>query len=49
MVIKRTQHGWQVRSEKGKNLSAPDLPKEQAEKRLKQVEWFKSNRYKNKK
>jgi hypothetical protein len=40
-MIKKTPSGYKVTSEKGKNLSKPTLSKAQAEKRLKQVEWFK--------
>lgn len=40
-VIVKTNQGHQVQSEAGKPLSKPDLSKEQAEKRLQQVERFK--------
>lgn len=40
-MIRKTAKGYQVKSEKGKNLSADNLTKEQAKKRLKQVEYFK--------
>lgn len=40
-MIKKTKEGYQVKSESGKNLSKPNLTKEQAEKRLQQVEAFK--------
>ena len=40
-MIKKTSQGYQVKSESGKNLSKPNLTKGQAEKRLKQVEYFK--------
>lgn len=40
-MIRKTSHGYKVTSEGGKNLSKPDLSKAQAEKRLKQVEYFK--------
>lgn len=40
-MIKKTKQGYQVKSEKGKNLSKPNLTKTEAEKRLKQVEYFK--------
>lgn len=40
-MIKKTKSGYQVKSEKGKNLSKKNLTKKQAEKRLKQVEYFK--------
>ena len=41
-MIKKTSKGYQVKSESGKNLSKPNLTKKQAEKRLKQVEYFKN-------
>ena len=41
IMIKKTKTGYKVVSEKGKALSKPDLTKEQAKKRLKQVEYFK--------
>jgi hypothetical protein len=40
-MIRKTGEGFQVKSEGGKNLSKPNLTKEQAEKRLAQVEMFK--------
>ena len=40
-MIKKTNSGYQVTSEKGKPLSKPNLTKQQAEKRLKQVEYYK--------
>jgi len=40
-MIRKTQNGYQVKSEGGKNLSKPNLNREQAEKRLRQVEFFK--------
>ena len=40
-MIKKTKRGWKVLSKEGKNLSKNDLSKEEAEKRLKQVEMFK--------
>jgi len=40
-MIKKTDKGFQITSEKGKPLSKPNLTKEQAKKRLKQVEYFK--------
>lgn len=40
-MIKKTPSGYKVTSEKGKNLSKPTLTKEQAKKRLQQVEYFK--------
>ena len=43
MTIKKTGKGFEVLSEKGKHLSKPDLTKAEAEKRLKQVEYFKAH------
>jgi len=43
-MIVSTKKGFQVVSEKGKPLSKPDLSKEEAEKRLKQVEYFKNKK-----
>ena len=43
MIIK-TSKGYKVVSESGKNLSKPNLTKEQAQKRLSQVEYFKNKR-----
>ena len=40
-MIVKTSQGHQVKSESGRNLSKPDLSKKQAQKRLKQVEYFK--------
>lgn len=40
-MITKTKQGYQVKSEKGKNLSKPNLTKAEAQKRLKQVEHFK--------
>ncbi len=40
MIIK-TKRGYQVKSEKGKSLSKDNLTKSGAEKRLKEVEYFK--------
>lgn len=40
-MIKKTKSGYQVKSEKGKNLSKPNLTKTEAQKRLKQIEYFK--------
>jgi len=40
-MIVKTKQGYQVKSEKGKNLSKPNLTKKEAEQRLKQVEHFK--------
>ena len=41
-MIEKTKGGYQVKSEKGKPLSKPNLTKQQATKRLKQVEYFKN-------
>jgi len=40
-VIRKEDDGYHVRSKKGKNLGGPYDSKEQAKKRLKQVEYFK--------
>ena len=40
-MIKKTPSGYKVTSEKGKNLSKPDLSKAEAEKRLREIEYFK--------
>jgi len=40
-MIKKVAGGYQVLSEKGKNLGGPYKTKKQAEKRLRQVEFFK--------
>lgn len=40
-MIKKVKNGYKVLSEKGKNLGGPYKTKEEAEKRLKQVEYFK--------
>jgi hypothetical protein len=40
-MIKKTDKGYKVVSESGKNLSKPNLTKTQAAKRLQQVEYFK--------
>jgi hypothetical protein len=42
-MIKKTPSGYKVTSEKGKNLSKPNLTKAQAAKRLGQIEYFKHN------
>jgi hypothetical protein len=41
-MIKKTKRGFKVLSEKGKALSKDDLTKEEAKKRLKQVEYYKN-------
>lgn len=43
-MIEKTKSGYQVKSEKGKPLSKPNLTKKQATKRLKQVEYFKNKK-----
>ena len=43
-MITKTKQGYQVKSEKGKNLSKPNLTKKEAKKRLKQVEHFKNKK-----
>ena len=40
-MITKTKQGYQVTSERGKPLSKPNLTKQQAKKRLQQVEYFK--------
>lgn len=40
-MITKTKSGYQVKSEKGKNMSKPNLTKQEAQKRLKQIEYFK--------
>lgn len=40
-MIRKVKNGYKVLSEKGKRLGAPYKTKEEAEKRLKQVEYFK--------
>jgi hypothetical protein len=44
-MIKKVKDGYKVVSEKkGKNLGAPYKTREEAEKRLRQVEFFKHNK-----
>ena len=43
-MIVKAGSGYQVKSESGKNLSKPGMSKEQAERRLKQVEWFRDHK-----
>jgi hypothetical protein len=43
-VIKKVKGGYKVLSEKGKNLGGPYKTKAEAEKRLKQVEFFKRSK-----
>jgi hypothetical protein len=40
-MIRKTREGYKVLSEKGKNLGGPYKSKSEAEKRLRQVEFFK--------
>lgn len=40
-MIKKTKKGYKVTSEKGKNLSKDDLSYANAEKRLREIEYFK--------
>jgi hypothetical protein len=43
-MIVKTKQGYQVRSESGKPLSKPNLTKQQAQNRLKQVEHYKNKK-----
>jgi hypothetical protein len=43
-VIKKVKAGYQVLSEKGKNLGGPYKSREEAAKRLREVEYFKHNK-----
>jgi hypothetical protein len=43
-MIRKAEGGYKVLSEKGKNLGGPYKSKKEAEKRLKQVEYFKHNK-----
>lgn len=40
-MIVKTKSGYQVKSKTGKKLSKPNLTKKAAEKRLKQIEYYK--------
>ena len=40
-MIRKVKGGWKVLSEKGKNLGGPYPAREEAVKRLRQVEYFK--------
>ena len=42
-MIRKVKGGYKVLSEKGKNLGGPYKTKGEAEKRLRQVEYFKHN------
>jgi hypothetical protein len=49
-MIHKTKNGWEVRSEKtGRRLGGPYPTKEQATKRLQQVEFFKHSAFTKKK
>jgi hypothetical protein len=43
-MIRKVGGGYKVLSEKGKNLGGPYKSKKEAEKRLRQVEYFKHNK-----
>jgi hypothetical protein len=43
-MIKKVSGGYQVVSKKGKNLGGPYKSKKEAEKRLRQVEFFKHSK-----
>jgi hypothetical protein len=43
-MIRKTKEGYKVLSEKGKNLGGPYKSKVEAQKRLRQVEYFKHNK-----
>jgi hypothetical protein len=43
-MIKKVSSGYRVLSEKGKNMGGPYKSKKEAEKRLRQVEYFKRNK-----
>jgi hypothetical protein len=43
-MIKKVKNGYKVLSEKGKNLGGPYKSKAEAQKRLRQVEFFKRHR-----
>ena len=43
-MIEKTKSGYQVKSEKWKPLSKPNLTKQQAKKRLRQVEYYKNKK-----
>jgi hypothetical protein len=43
-MIKKVKSGYKVTSEKGKNLGGPYKTREEAAKRLRQVEYFKHNK-----
>ncbi len=43
-MIKKVRQGYQVLSSKGKNLGGPYPTREEAKKRLRQVEFFKRHK-----
>jgi len=43
-MIKKVKAGYKVLSEKGKNMGGPYKTKAEAEKRLRQVEYFKRHK-----
>ena len=43
-MIVKTGNGYRVESEKGRNLGGPYKTREEAQKRLRQVEYFKHNK-----
>lgn len=43
-MIKKVKGGYKVLSERGKNLGGPYRSKEEAKRRLKQVEFFKQHK-----
>lgn len=43
-MIVKTSKGYVVKSERGKTLSKPYTTKQQAQKRLNQIEYFKSKK-----
>ena len=43
-MIKKVKGGYKVLSEKGKNLGGPYKSREESEKRLRQVEYFKHHK-----
>lgn len=43
-MITKTKQGYVVKSESGRNLSKPYATKQQAEKRLREIEYFKNKK-----
>lgn len=43
-MIKETSKGWVVKSESGKTLSKPYKTKQEAQERLRQIEYFKNKK-----